>query len=235
MENWGIIAALIMGITGSLHCAGMCGPIMMVMQFQHLQGWRRAAGIALYHLGRISVYALLGVILYSFRSAFTPQLQQYVSIIMGAVLLSIGIFNFLPHLVKVRLPWTGFVTDSIGKTLAKPGLFSLLMSGILNGLLPCGLVYIALSTSVVADSMAEAVAFMYAFGIGTMPVLVSITIFKTRFRIFSTASIKRLVPLTMFVFGTLFMLRGLNLGIPWLSPRIEVQQTEITTTCCHKH
>ncbi len=223
-----------MGITGSLHCAGMCGPIMMVMQFQFLEGWKRAAGIALYHFGRISVYAMLGAILFSVKSAFTPHMQQYVSIILGTALLIVGLLTFLPNVVRIKLPWAGFVTGSIGKFLAKPGLKALLMSGILNGLLPCGLVYMALSASLAAGSLADAVAYMYAFGAGTVPVLVFITVFKTRLKLFSAPSVKRLIPVMMFVFGTLFVMRGLNLGIPMLSPKITVEQAQIKATCCHK-
>lgn len=223
-----------MGITGSLHCAGMCGPIMMVMQFQFLEGWKRAAGIAFYHVGRISVYAMLGALLFSIKSAFTPQLQQYVSIILGSFLLLIGITTFLPNIIKVKLPWTNLVTGSIGKFLAKPGLAALFMSGILNGLLPCGLVYMALSASLAAGNLLDAVAYMYAFGAGTVPVLVFIAVFKTRLKFSNAPSVKKFIPVMMFAFGALFIMRGLNLGIPMLSPKIEVEQAEIKASCCHK-
>jgi sulfite exporter TauE/SafE len=235
MESIGIITALLMGITGSLHCAGMCGPIVMVMQFQFLEGWKRAAGIALYHIGRTSVYAALGAVLFSVKSVFTPQVQQYVSIGLGSFLLVLGVLTFLPNVVRVKLPWANFVTGSIGKFLAKPGLKALFMSGVLNGLLPCGLVYMALSASMVTNTVIEAITFMYAFGAGTVPVLVFITVFKTRLKLFNEPSVKRLIPIMMFAFGTLFVMRGLNLGIPMLSPKITVEQAKITTSCCHKH
>jgi sulfite exporter TauE/SafE len=188
----------------------------------------------MYHIGRTSVYALLGILLFSFKAAFTPQVQQYVSIILGSFLLVVGILSFLPHIVKMKLPWGDLVTNSIGKYLARPGLPALFISGILNGFLPCGLVYMALSTSLIAHNVLEAATFMYAFGAGTVPVLVFIAVFKTRLKLLNAPSVKRLVPVMMFVFGALFVLRGLNLGIPMLSPRIEVQQNEITTSCCHK-
>lgn len=234
MERWGIITALLMGLTGSLHCAGMCGPIALIIQFQFLQGWKRAAGIALYHAGRISVYAVLGAILFSVKTIFTPQVQQYVSIILGVTLLVIGLLTFLPAIIRIKLPWTSFVVQAIGRFVAKPGLPALFISGILNGLLPCGLVYMALSASIMTGSMAQSVMFMYAFGAGTIPVLVSITVFKTRLKLFNRPSIKKLVPVMMFVFGTLFVIRGLNLGIPMLSPKITIEQAQIKTTCCHR-
>ena len=71
--------ALVMGFTGSLHCAGMCGPIVWVMPFQQFAGPRKMLALALYHLGRISVYAALALVLFSFRGLFRPAVQQYIS------------------------------------------------------------------------------------------------------------------------------------------------------------
>ena len=102
--------ALVMGLTGSLHCAGMCGPIVWVMPFQMMNGFRRWLGIGLYHFGRISIYALLGFMLYAFKSVFQPQWQQYISIVLGVMLLLIGIISFIPNRkLSIKLPWTEWI------------------------------------------------------------------------------------------------------------------------------
>ena len=227
--------AFAMGLTGSLHCAGMCGPIMWVMPFSFMTGIRKWAGILLYHLGRISVYALLAVILHSFRVLFHPQIQQYISIALGSVLLIAGLLSFIPSSkFRVVLPWTNFVKSQLGKFMARPSIGVLLLTGMLNGLLPCGLVYMALAASITGADTQHAAMLMYAFGLGTMPMLIGLTVLKSKLS-FLHYQAKKWVPVVVFVFGSLFVLRGLNLGIPYLSPKLEITQQEVKASCCHKN
>jgi sulfite exporter TauE/SafE len=227
--------ALLMGFTGSLHCAGMCGPIMWVLPFQLFTGYRKILALTLYHAGRISVYALLGIILHSFRSLFEPRLQQYVSVALGISLLIIGILSFLPNnSLKLNMPWAAYVKKHLGRVVGRPHMGMITLSGILNGLLPCGLVYMALSASVTATSPAQSALMMYAFGLGTMPMLLSITLLKARLSFLKTNHIRKMIPVVVFSFGCLFVLRGMNLGIPYLSPKVVVSCHEIKSSCCHK-
>lgn len=236
MSTISFAMALLMGFTGSLHCAGMCGPIMLVMPFANIGGgMKKWSGIFLYHLGRTSVYAVMAYILYSFRSFFQPQIQQYISIALGIILLILGLITFLPgSRFSISLPWSGFVRKQISKFIGGPSIFSLFVTGVLNGLLPCGLVYMALAAAITAQSSVQAAMLMYAFGIGTVPMLVSITIVKSKISFLHLKNIKKLVPVTMFVFGSLFVLRGMNLGIPYLSPKLEVTEHVVKANCCHK-
>jgi len=226
---------LLMGFTGSLHCAGMCGPIVWVMPFQVFKGFKKIMALALYHAGRISVYATLAVVLHSFRNLFDPKLQQYISIILGGSLLILGILSFVPnHSLKLKLPWAEFVKNKLGSVIGRAGLGPITLAGMLNGLLPCGLVYMALSASIAASSAPQAIAMMYVFGLGTLPMLISITLLKTKLSFLRTNHVRKLVPVIVFAFGCLFILRGMNLGIPYLSPKIVVEQHGIITSCCHK-
>ncbi|MDR3679955.1 MAG: sulfite exporter TauE/SafE family protein [Flavipsychrobacter sp.] len=228
--------AFVMGFTGSLHCAGMCGPIIWVMPFQFLNGFKRGLGIFLYHFGRVSMYALLALILHSFKNLFQPQIQQYISLILGGTLLVAGMVSFIPSKkVRFSLPWSGYIQTQLGKFMSKPQVGTLLITGVLNGLLPCGLVYMALSASIATPSSLQATLMMYSFGLGTMPMLLTLTLLRKRVSLAQFGSLKRMVPVMMFVFGCLFMLRGMNLGIPYLSPRIEVTQHEVKASCCHKN
>ncbi len=229
-----IVTALIMGLTGSLHCAGMCGPIALIMPFHSLAGVKKWLAILLYHVGRITVYAALGVTLYSFKSFFNPVIQQYISIILGITLLLVGLLTFMPgSKVNIYFPWTGFVQKKLGKLLARPGLSTLFLTGMLNGLLPCGLVYMALSLSMTAQGQAQAILVMYSFGIGTIPMLVAITVLKSRVH-FASSRIRQLVPVALFFMSALFILRGMNLGVPYLSPEISIEHNEVKARCCHK-
>jgi len=227
--------ALLMGFTGSLHCAGMCGPIVWIMPFQSFKGIRRFLAIALYHTGRISVYASLAIILHSFRGLFDPKVQQYISIILGVTLLVTGILSFLPnHTLHLKLPWAEYVKKQLGHLIGRPELSTLAIAGVLNGLLPCGLVYMALSASLSATTTLQAAGMMYVFGIGTLPMLVSITLLKSKLTFLRTSHIRKLVPVIVFSFGCLFVLRGMNLGIPYLSPKVVVEGHAIKSCCCHK-
>lgn len=224
-----------MGFTGSLHCAGMCGPIVWIMPFQMFSGAKKAMALALYHFGRITVYATLAAVLHSFRELFDPKMQQYVSIALGVFLLVAGLISFFPnHALRINLPWGTFVKRQLGTVIGKPGLGAITLAGMLNGMLPCGLVYMALSASVALPSVTQAVGMIYLFGIGTLPMLVGLTLLKNRIRIAPGLQFKRLIPLTVFFFGCLFVVRGMNLGIPYLSPKVAVSQTGVHSSCCHK-
>jgi uncharacterized protein len=235
MSTFTLTMAFLMGLTGSLHCAGMCGPIIWVMPFGTMSGAKKWLGIGLYHLARISVYAVMALVLYSFKSMFQPQWQQYISIALGAVLLITGFISFIPQQkLQVTLPWAGFVKKHLGSFIGNPGLFSLTMAGLLNGLLPCGLEYMALSATVTAPTAAHAAILMYVFGAGTMPMLIGITIFRHKASFLQLGQVKKMVPIMMFAFGTLFVLRGMNLGIPYLSPKVTMEKQQVKASCCHK-
>ena len=229
------ITALLMGLTGSLHCAGMCGPIMLFMPFHQLKGFKKAIGIFLYHFSRISAYALMASILFSFRNLFNPGVQRFVSIGLGAMLLVVGILSFLPlkERWQIKLPWSSFIRQKLSHFIGNPGLMAISVSGFLNGLLPCGLVYLALSTTLALHSPLQAVVFTYVFGLGTWPVLVSIIMFRSKITIRKRILVQKFTPLVVFLFGCIFVLRGLNLGIPYLSPATEMSNGVIHS-CCHK-
>jgi Uncharacterized conserved protein len=234
MSNGILITAALMGLTGSLHCAGMCGPIMLVMPFRILQGYKKWLGLFLYHAGRISIYALMGWILYSFKSFFNPHWQQYISIGFGVLLLFIGLISFTGNAGAMRLPWAKWVQHNLAKLMAAPGLHILFATGVLNGLLPCGLVYMALSLSVTATTASQAIASMYTFGIGTIPMLLAITLLGSRIPLSAQLKVRKLVPIALLAFACLFMVRGMNLGIPYLSPQIKAESGQVKASCCHK-
>ena len=235
MNGVGITMAFVMGLTGSLHCAGMCGPIIWIMPFNGMKGFKKWLGISLYHFGRISIYALLGLVLHSFKSFFHPQWQQYISIILGAMLLVAGLLSFLPgSKIKMSFPWAGYVQRQLGKVIGRPGVGTLFVSGLLNGLLPCGLVYMALTVSITAVSAWQSMLLMYAFGTGTVPMLVALTVLKDKAKFVRSWNVRHLVPAVMFVFGALFIVRGMNLGIPYLSPKISIEHNQVKASCCHK-
>lgn len=232
-----LYTALLMGLAGSIHCAGMCGPIVWVMPFQQYSGVKKAVGIAMYNIGRVSVYAALGVILHTFRRSFNPCWQQHMSVGIGIALLVIGMLYFLPITKNlIRTPWAGWVSRRLSDVMRRANLIWLLFAGMLNGLLPCGMVYMALAAAVIVPTPLHAALVMYAFGFGTLPMMVAITILKSRAPLARFQGVRKWTPVVMLVFGGLFVVRGANLGIPWISPKIVTAPAGETINCgYHPH
>ena len=107
---------------------------------------------------------------------------------------------------------------NLGKLLQKADYRSRFTTGILNGFLPCGMVYMALTASLASGGIWQSATFMALFGLGTLPFMFAIVLLgnlmTTAFRI----KILKFVPVMMIVLGGLFILRGLELGIPYISP-----------------
>jgi len=168
--------ALIMGFAGSLHCAGMCSPLAMAVTspkpFMLIK--------IMYNSGRIFTYGILGAIAAGFGSVFmiTPY-QGIVSFIIGAVFLLIGIGAIsgirIPFLTAVLNNFTGHLKKQFHFWLNKKTHFAVLFMGMLNGLLPCGLTYLALTYCFIMPAPSEGFWFMILFGVGTWPVMIGFT------------------------------------------------------------
>lgn len=233
MEALSLAGFLIIGLTGSLHCAGMCGPIVWMMPFQHLDGARRWLAILLYHAGRIAAYCLLGALFFSLREAFNPRWQQDVALLSGALLAIAGAISFFGHRGATLLrPVSKLLIGGLARVSGRgePAFHSI--TGFLNGLLPCGMVYMALAAAMKSADVVQGMISMIAFGAGTMPMLIAVTSLRRRIRFTAHRWTNALVVL----FGVLVLLRGANLGIPYLSPERDAVagQKAPAVNCCHK-
>lgn len=235
-----IWAGFLFGLIGSLHCVGMCGPIAMALPFGGSSGWQYYAGRLLYNGGRIVTYTLLGALAGAFgESLQLAGLQQTVSIVSGILILLLLV---LPNVVKGKAAsflgtdkLMNWVRQKLGYFFGKKSFGSLFMVGLLNGLLPCGFVYIALAGAISAPGIAGAMGYMALFGLGTFPLmfLVSLSGKLITFKVRHT--LNRLVPYIGMVLAILFIFRGLGLGIPYISPKV-IHTAHHTTeiTCCTK-
>ncbi|SEG71277.1 hypothetical protein SAMN05421877_11510 [Sphingobacterium lactis] len=215
-----------MGLLGSIHCAVMCGPLLLAVQAGQGISWKTTANKLLYQLGRILTYGLLGLLLGLIGSTAAIQgWQQGFSLVTGMILLAIGLFHMFG---KSSAQLAAFQTKAIqpfakfmGKWLYRPG--GSFVAGVLNGVLPCGMVYMALASAVNADSMTNSFLFMVLFGLGTLPLLLVFS-FAGNFpkRIFKKG-FATVLPVLFIVMGAWFILRGANLDIPYLSPLLHVE------------
>lgn len=230
-----IISGFILGIVTSFHCVGMCGPIAIALPLQGSSKMQRLIGGLLYNLGRTTTYVIFGLILGSLGQGLSALgFQRWVSIIAGILMI---ITALSPSLLK-----SSFKSDSLLNRLLekiKSGLkqlfsirsfHSLYLIGILNGLLPCGPLYMAFIISAGTGNAITAALFMMMFGLGTLPLLFTVTILGNFISVPIRNRINNFLPILIIIIGILFILRGLNLGIPYLSPKEEMIKMKIEKT-----
>ena len=232
MEYW---TALSIGLIGSLHCLGMCGPIAFALPLDRSSQFSIFSGSLLYNIGRLITYFLLGVIFgllgYGF---FLAGFQRWISIGVGVIMI---LSVLLPQISKKRnfhFPafslWLGKVKGELGKQLGRKSKANLLAIGLLNGLLPCGLVYMGLAGATATATAVSGGVFMLFFGLGTLPLMLAVAIFGNQIKTKLMSKARRLIPAFIILIGSLFILRGMNLGVPYLSPKMD-NKTEVVN--CH--
>lgn len=232
-----ISIGFLMGSVGNLHCIGMCGPIAMALPLGDRTTGSRLYGGAIYNAGRIFTYTWLGLTL-GLVGGFlvTPKIQSTLSLIFGAAIL---LYLFLPATVKKSFakssPAQGFFLNlrkQLGKLLSTPTNSSLFGIGMLNGLLPCGMIYLALTSSFLTGSLLRGGLFMASFGLGTFPAMLAAVFFGSYLHQQVRVNLRRTIPVFLACMAALLVLRGLNLGIPYLSPALP-QNIGTTEILCH--
>lgn len=211
--------AFMLGLVGSLHCAGMCGPLAMAVP---VVGRGKGAIIRsrlIYNLGRVTTYALMGLIVGLLGEAFAlAGIQRWVSLVAGVAILAglIVSSRWLNGIGMTR--WITRLKSGFGRLLQRRTYASTVMLGSLNGLLPCGLVYVACTAALASHAWWEGIGYMTLFGLGTLPMMFGFGLIGVRFQSAMRLRMRKLVPVSLAVVGGLLLLRGLALGVPYLSP-----------------
>lgn len=217
--------AFTLGLLGSFHCVGMCGPIALALPFRGLTPTASLLNVLLYNLGRVITYSFLGSLLGIVGKGIALSgYQQALSIAIGIILLVMAIFsiNFESRVQQIGLvkQFTNRIKKTLGHLLKLNGGLTLLGIGVLNGFLPCGFVYVALAGAITTSGILNGALFMALFGLGTIPVMLSVSLLGNIISLDIRRKIQQIIPVFMIVFAALFILRGLNLGIPYLSPHM---------------
>lgn len=230
-----ILTGLSIGFLGSFHCIGMCGPIALALPVRSYQGAKKYVGIGLYNIGRAFTYGFLGLAFGFLGQQFRVWgLQQVISIAAGVLIL---LFIFSRFSFSSKIGWLAYLNKWVQKSLhrllstPKP-VTSLFPIGLLNGLLPCGLVYVAIAAAMATMHTWYGVLLMFSFGLGTIPVMAGLMMFGHLLSGMARQKINKAVPYFVGMMAVMLILRGLNLGIPYLSPSMEKDSTEVS--CCHK-
>ena len=218
-----LYSALILGLLGSFHCIGMCGPIAFVLPLNRENNFKKVIQISLYHLGRLLTYSFIGLLFGLLgKGLFLMGFQQRISIMVGVlmiviVLIPARIFNKY-NFSRPLYSFVGKVKSGLGKLLKKKSYKALFTIGILNGFLPCGLVYMALVGSIATTDTTLGALYMFMFGLGTIPLMTTAVYLGNVLSISVRNKIQKAIPVFVVMIGILFILRGLGLGIPYISP-----------------
>lgn len=212
--------AFFIGLFGSVHCIGMCGPLAFSIPAFHHQWWRVILDKLIYNVGRLISYMLLGLLIGLLgRQLWLLGLQQGVSILSGLLIIGAGLSRMLKFrfaqsrsLASMLQPLNNLIAYALQH---RAGHF---IVGILNGFLPCGFVYIALVGAVNTGTTSGSAAYMFWFGVGTFPLMLVATISSGFIGPVLRRRINRGIPYLMVCLGIWFTLRGLALDIPYLSP-----------------
>lgn len=216
-------SAVIFGLLGSFHCVGMCGPIAFMLPVDRSNSTKKVVQIFTYHFGRILAYSSIGLVFGLVgKSLYIFGIQQQLSIAIGLLMIIIVLipvrtfnkYNFSKPIYKL----ISKVKSSLGKALKKKTADTFLTIGFLNGFLPCGLVYMAVFASMAMQNAAQGSLYMALFGLGTIPLMTS-AIYLGKFLNTSVKRrIQKAIPVFVVIIGVLFIIRGMGLGIPYLSP-----------------
>lgn len=230
-----IFSGFIIGLLGSLHCVGMCGPIALALPIVGNSKTALIVSRLLYNFGRILTYTFFGFIFGLIGDRIQLfGLQQIVSIILGSLILLRLIIPQKYSFAKLHFfqRTVGKLKQEFSKMFGKNSMKSLFVIGLLNGFLPCGFVYIGIAGAIATGDAFNGAAFMSFFGLGTLPIMFAASLFSSVLSLKARLNFRKAIPVFSFIIGILFILRGLNLGIPYVSPKMTSHQTTTEIDCC---
>ena len=218
-----LVSAFILGLLGSFHCVGMCGPIAFMLPVDHSNTVKKITQIAIYHFGRLLAYSIIGLIFGLIgKSLYIFGFQQQLTIIIGVLMILVVLipqqtfnkYNFSRPVYRL----ISKVKSALGSAMKKKTMDTFLTIGFLNGFLPCGLVYMALFAAIAGGNALNGILYMAVFGLGTIPLMTTAIYFSQFLKGKARQRIQKAIPVFVILIGALFILRGLGLGIPYLSP-----------------
>ena len=231
-----LYTAFVFGLISSFHCIGMCGPIAMMLPVDRNNQVKKVSQILTYHVGRMTAYASIGLVFGLVgRGLYLAGMQQKLSIFIGVAMILVIL---IPEKVFARYNFSkpvfvliSKVKSTLGKQFKNKSYKSLFTIGLLNGFLPCGMVYVALFGAIAMQNESFGVLYMLLFGLGTVPMMSSVVYLQSFLTIPVRNKIQKAIPYVAVMMGILFILRGLGLGIPYVSPSDMSLFVQATPNC----
>lgn len=232
------VAGFLFGFFGSMHCVGMCGPIALALPAQDkpFDFWLSRIN---YNLGRSLTYAFMGGVLGLVGfGAHLAGYQELISIVGGSAIVLIALAALIGgktnwmHLKPVWLPVES-LKKGMGRLLKINSPSGVMGLGLLNGFLPCGFVYVALAGALVSGSALDGMIYMFLFGLGTFPIMFAVSSSNKLISMNARLKMQKAVPYVAIGLGVILILRGLSLGIPFLSPELSNMASGGEGASCH--
>jgi sulfite exporter TauE/SafE len=218
-----LYTAILFGLISSFHCIGMCGPIAMMIPVDRNNETKKITQLLIYHIGRLTAYASLGLAFGILgKGFFLAGMQQQLSITVGVLIIIVAVvpektlasYNFSKPIYKI----ISKVKSSLGKQFKNRSYKSFFTIGLLNGYLPCGMVYVALFGALAMPTIEYSVLYMLLFGLGTVPMMSMVVLITNLVSIPIRNIMQKAIPILAVCIGVLFIIRGLGLNIPYVSP-----------------
>ncbi|MCF7561329.1 sulfite exporter TauE/SafE family protein [Sabulilitoribacter multivorans] len=232
-----LISAFVLGILGSFHCIGMCGPIVFMLPVDRTNAYKKVFQITIYNIGRLLAYSIIGLLFGLIGKSLTLfGFQQQLSIVIGVLMVLVVLipqktfnkYNASKPIYKGIFK----VKSALGVALKKKTTDTFLTIGFLNGFLPCGLVYMAVFAAIATGNTLSSSLYMVVFGLGTIPLTTTAVYLSGILKGSIRQKIQKVIPVFVVIIGALFILRGLGLGIPYLSPA-PILEIATSTMECH--
>ncbi|SEQ27249.1 sulfite exporter TauE/SafE family protein [Neolewinella agarilytica] len=210
-----LLSAFTLGLFGSLHCVGMCGSLMLTANGGQTD-WRSPLA---YQAGRLLTYAFLGVLLGSLGLGLRLwNAQSVMAILSGGLLLLLAYLKLDPGDALQKIPayarFQFWLRSTMGRFIKQQGAVAQFGIGCCNGLLPCGLVYLAVIAAANMGDPLTGATFMLAFGAGTLPLLITTLYAGRRLLTFRSINLNKWTPAIMALTGILLIWRGWNAHMP---------------------
>ncbi|MBT8375509.1 MAG: sulfite exporter TauE/SafE family protein [Bacteroidia bacterium] len=231
-----LLSAFILGLLGSLHCVGMCGPIAFMLPVDRSNSMNKVFQVSMYHFGRLLAYSSIGLIFGIVgKGLYIFGLQQQLSIAIGILMIVVVLipqqklvkFNVTKPIYKI----ISKIKSSLGSALKKRTPDAFITIGFLNGFLPCGLVYMAVFAAIAMGNLFQSSLYLVLFGLGTIPLMTTVIYVGKYITANTKRYIKKAIPVVVIIIGALFILRGLGLGIPYISPAPVIEMASSNINC----
>lgn len=233
-----ILSGFLIGLVGSLHCIGMCGPIAVALPANSDSKFKVMLDRLLYNFGRVVTYTFLGVVFGLLGNRISlVGLQQTVSIALGLIII---LAVLTPASIKskvIQFPVFSHINNAVktafkrlANTKSTATFFNI---GIVNGFLPCGFVYVGIAGAITTGTILGSASYMALFGLGTIPIMLATSMFGQVINLNIRRKINKLIPVLAILLAVIFILRGLNLGIPYLSPKLTKAAANTEEVICH--
>jgi uncharacterized protein len=223
------LAPFTIGLVGSLHCLGMCGPLVLAYSLHYKSAVNSETPTVFgaffhhlaFHTGRIITYGIMGAIVAGIFESL--EVQKFGMLYRGGFVIVSGILLLALGLVILKalpLPFSsGWLSSPAGLALAKKmrdmassrSAASKIGLGLSAGLLPCGLTWAMLVTAASTLNPAGGFLTMFSFGLGTIPLLlltgVSASFISTKVRLLG----ERAAGFFVMVMGVILLVKGIGM------------------------